>query len=211
MDELGAHAVQLHQIARDAARQDVGVQLGLDGDAVGDRVQAAGEAKERRQLCDASGGARVADGRSSAFTSAVSDTDLLAIQVWHAMRMLCRPADRGSSLLATEVAMLDPDGDAGQRREPRGEFAAITTERCLPPVQPIATTECPCSRADSPRARARERRRTSRGTRRRPPGRGRTRDLLVLAGQGAKLVVPERVGQEPHVGDEVGIRGEART
>ena len=61
--EFGTHAVELHEVAGDAPREDVGVELGLDGDAVRDRVQTAGEAKERRQLRDASRRARIAHGR----------------------------------------------------------------------------------------------------------------------------------------------------
>ena len=39
--ELGAHAVELHEVAGDAPGEDVGIELRLDGDAVRDRVQTA--------------------------------------------------------------------------------------------------------------------------------------------------------------------------
>ena len=59
--QLGTHAVQFHDVARDAAGQRVGLQFGLDRDASGDGVQAPGEAQDRGQFRHASRGTRVAD------------------------------------------------------------------------------------------------------------------------------------------------------
>ena len=50
VDQLGTDAVELHQVARGAAGEDVGVELRLHGDPVGDRVQASGEPQERGEL-----------------------------------------------------------------------------------------------------------------------------------------------------------------
>ena len=48
--DVGAHAVELAEVARHAARDRGRVELRLDGDAAGDDVQPAGEAQHRGEL-----------------------------------------------------------------------------------------------------------------------------------------------------------------
>jgi hypothetical protein len=59
--ELGAHPVDLGDVARRADREPTVVDLGLDGHAAGDRMQAAGEAQQRCRLSNANGWSRIAN------------------------------------------------------------------------------------------------------------------------------------------------------
>src|SRR6478609_7599147 len=60
---------------------------------------------------------------SSALTSAVSDTGLLAMGV----------SERGSSLLAAQVAVVDPDLHTRHLRQARGEFVGHDDRAVLSP------------------------------------------------------------------------------
>ena len=138
--DLGAHAVDLDEVARDAAGEGLGVELGLDRHAVRDRVQAPEKRSSEVSSATRTVGRGSRTAISSAFTSAVSATGLLRGSFGTTVHATAGPA--GDLSLASEIAMLDANGHAGDRREPLRELAAtIATERCLPPVQPMATTE----------------------------------------------------------------------
>ena len=55
--DVAAHPVELGEVLAHAARDECGVELGLDGDAARDEVQSAGEAQDRRQFSGAHRGA----------------------------------------------------------------------------------------------------------------------------------------------------------
>ena len=136
--QLRADAVDLHEVAGDATREDVGVELRLDRDAVRDRVEAAREPQKRGELGH--------PGRRSR----VAHRDELGLHVSGQRHGSPQSSGSGtrvkptrrSRLFAPEVPMLHPDRHArlGCAAAPRAR-APSTTERCLPPVQPIATTE----------------------------------------------------------------------
>lgn len=62
MTEFGTHTVELHQVTSRAPRQHLGVELSLDGDAIGDRMQSARESQQRGDLGDPRRRTRVANG-----------------------------------------------------------------------------------------------------------------------------------------------------
>ena len=137
--ELGTHAVELHEVAGDAAGEDVGVEFRLDRDAIRDRVQAAREPQQRRELGHPRRRARVAHG------------DQLGLHVSGQRHGSPRGSgsERASSLLGGRPVVysrprsrcLTRTATPGTAASRSASSRAITTERCLPPVQPTATTE----------------------------------------------------------------------
>ncbi len=53
LGDLRTNPVDLGEIAGDAAGQQISVDLGLDGDTTGDRVEPAGEPEDRGDFRDA--------------------------------------------------------------------------------------------------------------------------------------------------------------
>ncbi len=131
--QFRTHAVQFHDVARDAAGEQVGLELSLDGDATVDGVQTPREAQDGGEFGHPSRGTRVADrGQLGLHIGGGRHSDPSVFRWGEERPAYSRPRSRCFTRTATP-------GTSASRP---ASSIAVTTERCLPPVHPTATTEC---------------------------------------------------------------------